>query len=595
MAPFSPEVLPADYRKEFERLSESGKAAFLEQRLRGQIDHLFLGVELMGYDFQPNPHAALFREFLPKDPEQKKALYELGKEQFRERLIQRRKRMILWSRGTFKTSAIIVEIVQLILNFPNIRILLLSGSQKLVKRQLARVKKVFEKPSARFRQLYPEFCAQPGEKLGDAEEFTVPCRNLDQLAEPTVAISTAKSVKAGSHFDVIFVDDLVNDQNYKSEPALEKCWQEYCDIGPLLEPAGFMFVTGTPYVPGDTYEKIEEAARKEEKETGSSVWKFSFKSCWIQFCKTCHHPDLRHDSDSNYSSPPCTMPDCECKCFVESGERQVLFPLAITRDGRQVGHTIEFLESERREKGDEFFAHQYECRRVVKGEQTFTPELIARQTFFHLNMIPPEAATFIVGDLSYIGREDRDLSVLFVVKVWLGVLWVIHSIAGKWNTGQASTNIISAFLQFRPQAMWIEGFLGWEAYNTVIIGDARALGLQELPLIWIPMNNKKNAKMVRIGGIIWWLEKAKLWLFAGIEHYDVLCSQLKKWPKIGKRRDFADCLGLGVECPHGAALQPVPKEYSTLDHIRQIHADRVARDGAERFADGGTGSGIVSG
>src|SRR5689334_17487223 len=223
MAPFTPDLLPAQYRASFEDLSETGKTAWLEQRLRGQIDHLFLANELMGYDFQPNPHEGLFREYLQKDPEQKKALFELDP--------QFKKRMILWPRGLFKTSSIIVEIVQLVLNFPDIRILILSGSKTLAKRQLARVKKVFERPSDRFRQLYPEFCAPKDKKLaGDSSEFTVPCRKLDQLAEPTVCISSAKSVKAGSHFDVIFVDDLVNDQNYKSPKLLEACWDDYCAI-----------------------------------------------------------------------------------------------------------------------------------------------------------------------------------------------------------------------------------------------------------------------------------------------------------------------------------------------------------------------------
>src|SRR6185369_16848226 len=116
-------------------------------RLRGQIDHIFLANELMGYDFQPNPHEALFAEFLKKDRHQQKPLYLLDS--------KTKKRMILWPRGLFKTSAVIVEIVQLILNYPNIRILFLTGSKKLGRAQLERVKKVFEEPSKRFRQLYP--------------------------------------------------------------------------------------------------------------------------------------------------------------------------------------------------------------------------------------------------------------------------------------------------------------------------------------------------------------------------------------------------------------------------------------------------------
>jgi hypothetical protein len=589
MVPFNPDVLPANYRETYDNLSAAAKAAWCEQRLKGQIDHLFLANELMGYDFQPKPHAALFAEFLQKDPEQKKALFELSQ--------KIKKQMILWPRGVFKTSAIVVEIVQLILNYPNIRILFLSGSKKLAKRQVARVKRVFEHPSAKFRQLYPEFCAAPGKKLKDSsdEEFTVPCRTLDQFAEPTFCISSAKSVKAGSHFDVIFCDDLVNEQNYKSSKMLENVWDDYCAIGPLLEPAGFLFVTGTRYAFGDTYERIIDAAKKEMEETGSTVWKFSIKSCWVRFCKTCRHPDIRHDSDSNYTRPPCTMPECECKCFVDSGDKQVLFPLAITRDGRQVGHTVEFLESERREKGEEFFANQYENFPISKEQQRYTPELLAKQTFFHLNAIPPEAGTFMVGDLSYIGDEKRDLSVLYLVKVWMGVLWVYECLAGNWDSDQACSAILGAIMQHRPQAVWIERFLGWEAYNNVLMSKAATLGMQQLPVEWRKLDRRPDAKTLRIGTPLAWMINGKLWLFAGMLHYDKLINQLKKWPKIPHHDDFGDCLGHACEAPHGAAAVPPPKPANTMDYIRALHAANLAQQEAERFGGGGTGSGLVSG
>jgi hypothetical protein len=595
MAPFNPDVLPANYRETYDNLSAAAKAAWCEQRLKGQIDHLFLANELMGYDFQPNPHAALFAEFLQKDRSQQKALYLLD--------TKTKKRMVLWPRGLFKTSAVIVEIVQLILNYPNIRILFLSGSKKLAKAQLGRVKRVFENPSAKFRQLYPEFCAEPGKKLKNSsdDEFTVPCRTLAQFAEPTLCISSAKSVKAGSHFDVIFCDDLVNEQNYQSALKLERVWEDYCAIGPLLDPSGFLFVTGTRYAFGDTYERIIEAAELEKKETGSTVWKISVKSCWIRICKTCRHPDVRHDSDLNYSQPPCRWVDketqqaCECKCFVDSGEKKVLFPLAITNRGDQIGHTVEFLESERREKGAEYFANQYENSPISKEQQRYTPELLAKQTFYHLNAIPPEAGTFMVGDLSYPGDDKRDLSVLLMVKLWMGILWVYESMAGHWDSDQVATNVLGLIMQHRPQAVWLEGFLGWEAYNNVLMAKAQQLGMQQLPVEWRKLDRRPAAKTLRTGTPLGGMKLGKLWLFAGMEHYNHLCAQLKKWPKIPTHDDFADCLGHACEAPHGAAAVPPPRAANTMDYIRALHAANLAQQEAERFGGGGTGSGLVSG
>lgn len=591
MAPFTREVLPEKYREAFDDLSATARQAWLEQRLRGQIDHLFLATEVIGGalgDFQPNPHADLFKEFLQKDPEQKKPLYLLDP--------KTKKRMVLWPRGHFKTSGVTIEMVQLILNFPNIRILFLSGSKELAKRQLARTKRVFENPSDKFRQLYPDFCPAPGKKLpgSSSEEFTVPNRTMD-FPEPTICISSGKSVKASSHFDVIFCDDLVNEQNYKSRKLLEGVWDDYCAIGPLLEPAGFLFVTGTRYAFGDTYERIIEAAKEEIKQTGNTVWNISVKSCWITKCKTCGHPDARHDSDRNYTKPPCTMPGCECKCFVDSGEKRVLFPLAITKDGRQIGFTVALLESERREKGAEYFANQYENSPIAKEQQRYTPELLARQTFFHLNAIPPEAGTFMVGDLSYIGDEKRDMSVLYLVKLWMGTLWVYECLAGNWDSDQACKAILGAILQHRPQAVWIERFLGWEAYNNVLMREAGAIGLQQLPVEWRKLDRRPDAKILRIGTPLNWLISGKLWLFAGMKDYDKLINQLKKWPKIPHHDDYGDCLGHACEAPHGAAQIPAPQSYDPMAHIRQLHAQNAARQSAEQFGGGGTGTGLVSG
>src|ERR1700676_1543806 len=230
-------------------------SGFVEAKKSGDPDLPKEYVPILGMDFQHDPHTLLFKQFLQMRPGEDFVLSDLD--------TVTKKRMILWPRGLFKTSSIIVEIVQTVLNYPNVRICFMTGGDQLAKRQLARVKRVFEKPTQRFKTLFPEFCLRSIRnkkikdetdprawsdelcKMGTAHEFTVPARTNETAAEPTFAISTAKSVKAGSHFDLIIIDDLVNDQNYRSVKALEKCFQDYLDICPLLDPSGFIVMTGT--------------------------------------------------------------------------------------------------------------------------------------------------------------------------------------------------------------------------------------------------------------------------------------------------------------------------------------------------------------
>src|SRR5947209_5838621 len=101
-------------------------------RLRAKTDLMWLANEVLGYDFQEVPHRGLFNCYLKKDPEQKKTLPELDK--------VKKRRLILWPRGHFKTSAAAVEAVQLILNFPDIRIMILAGDLKESKKRLEEIK-----------------------------------------------------------------------------------------------------------------------------------------------------------------------------------------------------------------------------------------------------------------------------------------------------------------------------------------------------------------------------------------------------------------------------------------------------------------------
>ena len=543
----------------------------MDERTLAMTQHLYLGTEVLGMDFQVIPHAHLFAHFIRKNPEHSTPIYDLEP--------QLKKRMILWPRGTFKTSAIIVEIVQFILAYPNIRICFLTGGDTLAKRQLARVKRVFENPSIKFKELFPEFCMKRSDRrqLGNAHEFTVPCRTNDTLAEPTMAISTAKSVKAGSHYDIIFVDDLVNDQNYKSLTLLEKCKEDYKDLRALLAPDGYLYVTGTRYSFGDLYEEIQQKAKQEMKAGKEKSWMFSILPCWVKYCANCeawcHRRDIDHDWEHNASEPKCKL--CNCAGWKDTGVKDVLFPRFRCKDGRTEGHTVEFLEQQRHDMGNEFFANQYENNPLPSDQQTYTPELLAKQSLFHLNEIPSalQAPTFFVGDLSYVGSDKRDMSVIYVCRYFQGRIYVFDCICGKWDSMGVAENLFGGILKYRPSMIWLEAFHGYEAYDTVFQLFARDHNVQNFPVTWIPLTYGKDDKKIRIGTIKVPLQEGRLWLFAGMPQYERLCEDLLRWPKLGKHDDFSDCLGLVVKVPTGFHLETLPRavDGSNRSFLRKLH------------------------
>lgn len=1201
-------TLPYNFQTDYNAWPPAAQTNWRRDRFRAKHDHIFLGTDVLGMDFQENPHRLLFEQFIPKQPGTDLAYSDLDQ--------NTKKRMILWSRGTFKTSSIIVEIVQTILNYPNIRMCFLTGGDQLAKRQLARTKRVFERPTKRFDALFPEFCGkkctldekankwiEKDIKLGNAHEFTIPCRTNTTFAEPTFAISTARSVKAGSHFDVIFIDDLVNElmnvdefiptprgfirngdlktgdytfgqdgkryrvvahsaqereayrvsfddgtsvlvhaghlwttwsfrerlalhrdspsrrlraqvrrtdeilatlrynkkghtkgsaanhavrvadaielpekdlllhpyalgvwlgdgsskqsiiagidleifgrlksfgvyskklktkdascpihglyldeprrtkrgknrftaalkvlgvfdnkhipfdylwssktqrlellrglmdadgccsrrglcifvntnenladgvyhlasslglkphksvslskpgkkirgwysggvptyritwtsplpvfglsrklarlpkntlqaawryivnvektnqkiamrcltsenpeglylfgrnfnvthnTNYRSVKLLEKCYQDYIDICPLLEPTGYIIMTGTRYSYGDTYERIQEMAKVEEKEFGKSIWKFSIRDCWSLECRNCSHrdgynTDIYHDKTINIIEPPCTK--CACRGFEPSGIKGVLFPATRTKDGRSIGHTLEFLEGERIRLGSEFFAcfpagskvlradwsetaiedlrvgdgivgfdtglthavvqhvhaeqsevvraitesgrtivctpdHKFllvpngprkyaplkigrqvvsvyrpqpiptpseqrdldwlggimdgegsggkgkttiaqsqnknpetfkridetlrrlgidfgmgldnenrlhrrtdifelrggrslkvrllrDCRmaknerfvrdlwcssrqiaessgrrggwssydRVVSleslgkqtvyniqsssgnfvcqgyavkncqyensplavGSQTFTEALLGAQTLHHPNQIPTfdQSYSFVVGDLAYVGQEDRDFSVLFMCRLFKGQIFVHDCLFGNWDSGAVAKNLVSALLKHRPAILYLEKFNGWEAYNTIIAAYAASLGVQKMPIVWLKGSQAPKAKLTRIGAVKGVLQGKRLWLYSAMDGYEQLVKQLLKWPKLGRHDDFADTLGMVIAAPSGYQNENPPTVVSNLNWLRRLQTPSVQDDG---YPDMGMGNGIV--
>ena len=612
-------TFPREFIRWFENTSDDERRKWFEGRFRCLKYHLYLSgfVEseragdpdlpkvyepILGMDFQPDPHTRLFSCFLQKRPGENLVLSDLDQ--------QTKKRMILWPRGLFKTSAVRVDIVQIILNYPDVRICFLTGGDKLAKAQLRAIKQFFEKPSKRFKWLFPEFCLKDVRnkkivdetdpraysaqlcKLGNAHEFTVPCRVNNNFPEPTFAISTARSVKAGSHFDIIYIDDLVNEQNYRKVESLEKCYQDYIDICPLLEPSGFINMTGTRYSFGDTYERIQDDAKKEMKEMGQTIWKFFIRDCWSHGCQNCTHTNVYHDFDVNILQPPCIVPGCACMGYADRGNKDVLFPLARTVTGRQIGHSLRFLEGELIRVGAEFFANQYENKPIATGAQTFDDTLIGRQTLHFLTDFPPYSAsfTFVVGDLAYVGQSGRDYSVLYFCRLFQGQIFVYKCEFGTWDSGQVAENIVNALFAERPNIIFLEKFNGWEAYNNIVTAHAMSRGVQKVPIQWEKGSQADHAKLIRIGSVKGPLSARRLWLFGGMKGYADLVKQLTKWPKLGKHDDFADCLGMVVASPTGYQLENPPVAISVANWLHKLHASPVEDD---NYGDSGCGTGIV--
>lgn len=183
-----------------------------------------------------------------------------------------RKSLILIPRGHLKSTVNMAHIVQWVINYPDVRILVSSGTGDQVRKFMEEIKSHFQF-NEMFRWLYPEFVPHGKgiKEFGNQERFTVPCRAVHRK-EPTVSTCSVGAVVAGGHFDVIKNDDIVDKENVRTPEQIANVKSHYGFLWPLLETSekapfkGWMDVIGTRYDFSDIYGTIKDG--EAEKSTG---------------------------------------------------------------------------------------------------------------------------------------------------------------------------------------------------------------------------------------------------------------------------------------------------------------------------------------
>jgi hypothetical protein len=469
-----------------------------EQRLRCKTDKFFLA-QVMGFDFQEDVHTDLFNNYLQIDPT--KTLQEQSKI---------KNRMVLWSRGTYKTYSIKVEIVQLILNFPDIRILLMQSTKGNAAVLLDSIRKHFDgtDPKSKISELFPEFC-QLEKKLGTKYAFTTPARKSSK-PEATVTVASPRSTKAGMHYDAGFFDDLVTEVNYKNPVALEKTKQEFSDVTPVFDEGAFRYVTGTRYAFGDLYEHIIR------QDAENHTWQISLRACWTV------------NSD---------------------GTKKLLFPARVLPDGRVVGHTLEFLLQKQAED-PAMFAAQYLNRPVSTSAQLFTEEMLMSKVRSDKEKdFPQLGPTTLIIDLAASTRSEADHSVIIAGRNDAnGVVYVTDVKGHNYSPSNLATAVLAMALKHKPIAIMIEGTASAKYFVEYLKVIAREKGIV-LPLGFIDVNNNKDAKYLRIASLEGNFTNNSLYFMAGLPQWDRIVGEFSQVSLLhrGRHDDYPDTIALLVQ------------------------------------------------
>lgn len=491
-------------------------------RYKAKTDLYWLATEILGNDaFIPRIHGPMCDLFVKKKPGLSLAEQDTVKE-----------RLLLASRGHFKTTVDEADIIQWILLDANVRVLILSGKEDIVLGMVKNIKEHFQL-NPKLRALFPELCPPEGKEFGNQTSFTIPGRTK-RMREPTVLATAGQSVKAGLHFDVIKGDDLVNEINTNTPELTRKTTQRWTYTAPIVEPYGYRDLIGTPYDEDDLY------ADRERKNKKLKVLKI-----------------------------PCWTLKPGAKELIKQGKKLVEEMVNITFPER---FSFEWLMNQRADD-----PYIFNCQYLMDP----TPEDMAT---FHENdlmshMIPPtnipkSGRVFQRWDLGFSEEKYSDFSVgvtgLFDEH---GNLFILDIAMGKWGPNDLVNAIVTQAVKWRPARVGIEAAGGSKLIQPALEIKSRDLNIW-INLDWFKTSPTKHKKEV-IAALEPLLVSHKLYFSMAIPSPIIaeVFKQFMKFPK-GKHDDAPDAIAglleyrgaVDVIQPSQREQEPEP-EYSESDYI----------------------------
>lgn len=354
------------------------------------------------------------------------------------------------------------------------------------------------------RYLFPELCpsAKKTEDWGRQEAFTCPARKQKFLREPTCSIASPDATVAGMHYDVMKLDDLVNETNSRTAESLKQVVQWYKLSNPLLEPYGYRDVIGTRYDFSDLYGEILGDDYVDE-------------DCIAR-------PNKRYLVTKR-------------SCFNADGSP--IFPERFTP---------ERLEQERQEMGTFNFSAQYLNKPVPSDSQHFPWPLIER-SFIERKELPRQRVYFTTFDLAISQSSDADRTAIVTCSIGIPNadfnrsphIYVEDMVVGHLKPLEVVNKLFDIYKRFKPVQVRTEE-VGFLRLLEPIIRAESAVRRCHLPMIWIPRDNRE-AKVARIAGLQPWFERGELHIVKDVMHREDLVLELVRFPKY-RRDDIVDAL-----------------------------------------------------
>ena len=438
----------------------------------GQTDLFWLSVELLDLALVEEVHRPITDDFFIKKNPYKEA------KTWREAVAKQstvKNRLLLYPRGTFKSTIDMADAIQWLICFPNIRVIYMTAEETLANDFVRQVKHYFQIPEntlmTRFQMLYFKHCVPAKRKEAD-DQFLSPARTEQQPQPSILALSLGMST-AGKHADVGKFDDCVSNKNSgpKATPEQRKVVaDEIKSARPLIDLYGYRDYVGTYWDSADAYVSLEETI-----------------------------------SDLNVLKAPAwtVKPEARKKTTVELTEDDVVLLFPVDRNGVP-RLTFKALMDEFRV--DEFiFSCQYQLNPTATKTVKFTEAMIRKLIVQPEEFPQPgtyfisEAWDFAVTDGSSSDRSFGAVGFFVTEGPLAGRVYVPAIVRGRFSKSELPFAVANLANRWKPlKNLGIEKSPGADFLENDITRAMTKVGYQDCPTIeWIPVDNQKGAKNTR--------------------------------------------------------------------------------------------------
>lgn len=435
-----------------------------------------------------------------------------------------KERMVLYPRGSFKSTLDVHDAVQWILNFPSIRILFLTAADDLAVGFVDEckghfVEHLYEK--SLMNLYFPEFCITEKELGNEARmEFTCPVwkRQGKIRRERTLMSASITATLSGLHFEVIKGDDVISNRNSENEEQCKKVIKQInISVRKMLRPFGYFDAIGTRYADEDYYGEVIEKNVGELKRTSGPCWevienlvtglKILIGRAW----------EIKPEAALQMESGVLTH------ATLTEEHYHLLFPEVLT---------YSFLRQE--QSRDEIsFEGQYNQNPRPASSTPFPKVLLLKSTvpFQEMPFRGPISQTW---DFAFSKKKGRDYSTASCA-VWneKGQCFITDLIRGRFLHNDLARAVVDFAMKWRPFVIGIEDAGGSKFLEPAIIAEAQRTGQPQVISVcskidWVTPDNQKDAKKMRMASLHPWLMNDRLKFAAYLPHLDALYSEFER-------------------------------------------------------------------